>query len=327
MRLAAAALAAGRDGGLRRGRRLRRDHHAGTRPRRSGSRARLSRTAASCPCASRATARACRRRCAGARFRPRARDLALVVEDPDAPGAGFTHWVAWKLPFEPDGEGRVLEDNVAPEMDQAENDAGDPGWAPACPPGGRRAPPLRLHALRARPGDRPRRRRIRGRGSRRDRRGRRGRRPARGDVRRARAARRRLGGGGPGAARRRRQRPRPSAGAGGAAAAVEPHEQRAAAEHEQQQRPADQIAARPVVEQRRDLGADADDEDEQRDRADVDRPAPGGAEAVPDQERARARAGRRPTPGAAARRSGRVRRRRRWRRRPRRPVRRRPRGR
>jgi Raf kinase inhibitor-like YbhB/YbcL family protein len=67
---------------------------------------------------------------------PRARDLALVVDDPDAPGDGFLHWAVWKLPFEPSGEGRVLEDNVAPEMDQAENDAGDPGWAPACPPEG-----------------------------------------------------------------------------------------------------------------------------------------------------------------------------------------------
>jgi Raf kinase inhibitor-like YbhB/YbcL family protein len=66
----------------------------------------------------------------------RARDLALVVEDPDAPGAGFTHWVVWKLPFAPAGEGRVLEGNVAPEMDQAVNDAGDTGWAPACPPEG-----------------------------------------------------------------------------------------------------------------------------------------------------------------------------------------------
>jgi Raf kinase inhibitor-like YbhB/YbcL family protein len=65
-----------------------------------------------------------------------ARDLALVVDDPDAPGGGFTHWVVWKLPFAPTGKGRVLEGNVAPEMDQAQNDAGEEGWAPACPPEG-----------------------------------------------------------------------------------------------------------------------------------------------------------------------------------------------
>ena len=67
-----------------------------------------------------------------------ARDLALVVEDPDAPGGGFIHWTVWKLPFEPAGEGRVLEDNVAPEMDEAENDAGDTGLGAGVSAGGRR---------------------------------------------------------------------------------------------------------------------------------------------------------------------------------------------
>jgi Raf kinase inhibitor-like YbhB/YbcL family protein len=66
----------------------------------------------------------------------RARDLALLVEDPDAPGGTFIHWAIWKLPFAEGGRGRVLEGNVAPEMDQGENDFGERGWGPPCPPEG-----------------------------------------------------------------------------------------------------------------------------------------------------------------------------------------------
>jgi Raf kinase inhibitor-like YbhB/YbcL family protein len=66
----------------------------------------------------------------------KARDLALLVEDPDVPVGAFTHWTLWKLPFQPDGSGRVLEGNVAPGMQQGQNDSGDVGWGPACPPEG-----------------------------------------------------------------------------------------------------------------------------------------------------------------------------------------------
>jgi Raf kinase inhibitor-like YbhB/YbcL family protein len=65
-----------------------------------------------------------------------AQDLALVVDDRDVPVGAFTHWTAWRLPFEPDGSGRVLEGNVPPEMAQGQNDAGSRGWAPVCPPDG-----------------------------------------------------------------------------------------------------------------------------------------------------------------------------------------------
>jgi Raf kinase inhibitor-like YbhB/YbcL family protein len=74
-------------------------------------------------------------------------DLALLVEDPDVPVSAFLHWAMWKLPFEPDGGGRVLEDNVAPEVDQGLSDAGARGWEPACPPDGRHRYVFRLFAL------------------------------------------------------------------------------------------------------------------------------------------------------------------------------------
>lgn len=65
-----------------------------------------------------------------------ARDLALLVEDPDASDGPFVHWTVWKLPFAEGGQGRVLEDNVAPEMDEGRNGSGETGWGPACPPEG-----------------------------------------------------------------------------------------------------------------------------------------------------------------------------------------------
>ena len=65
-----------------------------------------------------------------------AEDLLLVADDPDVTQGAFTHWTVWKLPFRPDGSGRVLEDDLAPEMEEGQNDFGDRGWGPACPPEG-----------------------------------------------------------------------------------------------------------------------------------------------------------------------------------------------
>jgi Raf kinase inhibitor-like YbhB/YbcL family protein len=62
-----------------------------------------------------------------------ARELALLVEDPDAPGGAFVHWVLFKL-----GPGlRGLAEGKVPNgARQGENSAGDDGWAGPCPPGG-----------------------------------------------------------------------------------------------------------------------------------------------------------------------------------------------
>ena len=66
-----------------------------------------------------------------------ARDLVLVVDDPDTPVGEFTHWTVWNLPFEPVyGRGKILEGNVAAGMEEGRNDLGTRGWAPACPPDG-----------------------------------------------------------------------------------------------------------------------------------------------------------------------------------------------
>src|SRR3954469_10274202 len=57
--------------------------------------------------------------------------LALLVEDPDAPGGTFVHWTAWDIP----AGTRSLPVDAKPRV-QGESSAGKLGWAPPCPPGG-----------------------------------------------------------------------------------------------------------------------------------------------------------------------------------------------
>jgi Raf kinase inhibitor-like YbhB/YbcL family protein len=62
-----------------------------------------------------------------------ARELALLVEDPDAPGGTFVHWVLFKLA--PDTED--LGDGEVPQgARQGKNSRGDAGYAGPCPPEG-----------------------------------------------------------------------------------------------------------------------------------------------------------------------------------------------
>ena len=74
------------------------------------------------------------------------RSLALVVDDPDAPGGTFTHWLAWGL--KPDA-GR-LEEGQAPAV-EGRNGFGKTGYRGPCPPPGHGAHRyfFRLHAVDA----------------------------------------------------------------------------------------------------------------------------------------------------------------------------------
>lgn len=60
-----------------------------------------------------------------------ARELALMVEDPDAPGGTFVHWVLFKIPADRDG---LAEGEVPQGARQGENSKGDAGYAGPCPP-------------------------------------------------------------------------------------------------------------------------------------------------------------------------------------------------
>jgi Raf kinase inhibitor-like YbhB/YbcL family protein len=67
-------------------------------------------------------------------------ELAILVEDPDAPGGVFTHWLGYGL----DPEESALPENVPegdevkgpPALRQGENDMGTIGYSGPCPPGG-----------------------------------------------------------------------------------------------------------------------------------------------------------------------------------------------
>jgi Raf kinase inhibitor-like YbhB/YbcL family protein len=59
------------------------------------------------------------------------RSLALIVDDPDAPGGVFTHWLAWGL--DPAAEG-LGEGEAAPR--EGRNDFGTSGYRGPCPPPG-----------------------------------------------------------------------------------------------------------------------------------------------------------------------------------------------
>jgi Raf kinase inhibitor-like YbhB/YbcL family protein len=78
----------------------------------------------------------------------RTRELALLVQDPDAPGGTFVHWALFHLP---PGMRRLTAGSVPDAARQGENSSGDSAWTGPCPPKG--DPPHRyeftLYALKA----------------------------------------------------------------------------------------------------------------------------------------------------------------------------------
>jgi Raf kinase inhibitor-like YbhB/YbcL family protein len=62
-----------------------------------------------------------------------AKSLALIVDDPDAPGGLFTHWLVWNI----DPKTTTVEENSAPSNGvQGKNDFGKSGYGGPCPPSG-----------------------------------------------------------------------------------------------------------------------------------------------------------------------------------------------
>lgn len=60
-----------------------------------------------------------------------AKSLALIVDDPDAPGGTFTHWVVWNI--DP-ATTFIREGSVPPGAVQGKNSAGNTGYTGPCPP-------------------------------------------------------------------------------------------------------------------------------------------------------------------------------------------------
>ncbi len=74
--------------------------------------------------------------------------LAIVVDDPDAAGRPFVHWVVWNLA----PSVRALAVGALPAgAVEGPNSDGRNGWTPPCPPTGEHHYRFRLYALRRAP--------------------------------------------------------------------------------------------------------------------------------------------------------------------------------
>lgn len=75
---------------------------------------------------------------------PGVTNVALVVDDPDAPlPGGFVHWIVVGMPL----DGSVAAGR-APKGIELRNSAGTNGWTPPCPPSGTHHYHFTLYALR-----------------------------------------------------------------------------------------------------------------------------------------------------------------------------------
>ena len=63
---------------------------------------------------------------------PEAKNLVLIVDDPDAPSGLFTHWVVWNISPHTDNIG----EGSAPKGVQGTSDFGKSGYGGPCPPSG-----------------------------------------------------------------------------------------------------------------------------------------------------------------------------------------------
>lgn len=62
-----------------------------------------------------------------------AKQLALLVQDPDAPGGTFVHWVVYAIP----PQVSTIRPGAPPlSAREGRNSLGRPGWTPPCPPRG-----------------------------------------------------------------------------------------------------------------------------------------------------------------------------------------------
>lgn len=58
---------------------------------------------------------------------------ALIIDDPDAPGGAYVHWVLFNIDATTN---EMLEGAIPPHAEQAQNTAGKTGYSPPCPPKG-----------------------------------------------------------------------------------------------------------------------------------------------------------------------------------------------
>jgi Raf kinase inhibitor-like YbhB/YbcL family protein len=75
---------------------------------------------------------------------PAAKSLALIMEDPDAPGGLFTHWLLWNIPPQTT---KLAENSVPPGALQGTNDFSRRDYGAPCPPSGTHRYVFKIFAL------------------------------------------------------------------------------------------------------------------------------------------------------------------------------------
>jgi Raf kinase inhibitor-like YbhB/YbcL family protein len=73
-----------------------------------------------------------------------AKSLALIVDDPDAPGGTFVHWLVWNI--DPKTT-EIGENSVPPNAVQGKSGFGKSGYGGPCPPSGTHRYYFRVYAL------------------------------------------------------------------------------------------------------------------------------------------------------------------------------------
>jgi hypothetical protein len=73
-----------------------------------------------------------------------AESLALIVDDPDAPGQTFVHWTVWNI--DPETK-KIDEDSTPSEATEGQNDFGKTSYGGPCPPAGEHRYFFKLYAL------------------------------------------------------------------------------------------------------------------------------------------------------------------------------------
>jgi Raf kinase inhibitor-like YbhB/YbcL family protein len=75
---------------------------------------------------------------------PKTKSLALIVDDPDAPGGTWTHWIMWNI----SPEVKEIKEHTAPYgAQQGMNTNKEVGYDGPCPPSGTHRYFFRLYAL------------------------------------------------------------------------------------------------------------------------------------------------------------------------------------
>ncbi len=72
-----------------------------------------------------------------------AKSLAIIMDDPDAPGGTFVHWVVWNIPSRTNS----IERGKEPQGQQGTSSFGRKGYGGPCPPSGTHRYYFKLYAL------------------------------------------------------------------------------------------------------------------------------------------------------------------------------------